>query len=203
MNCHHARQLISPYLDHQLTGRELLALQDHLAVCASCDRERQSLRQVKLLLRGLSQPRVPPGFSRNFSETIALRLEQPGSGPSRQVLCLPRPQRGRRLATALALSCLTMVSLAAPFAPEAHEALRASAAFASGGPAFPVPSSTDALLSAQPADHLLPVSPGASPSGFTVPRGDALTLVGTETDFELRPPEASFSGGQLAVFRPR
>ena len=125
MNCHRARLLISPYLDHQLSGREKLALQDHLAVCASCDRERQSLRQIKLLLRGLAEPRPPRGFSpgdfsQRFSETIALRLEQTDSAlPSWRVTHLapmhltpPRPQRGRRLATALALSCLTVVSFA-------------------------------------------------------------------------------------------
>lgn len=205
MNCHYARQLISPYLDHQLSGREMRALQDHLAVCSSCDRERQSIRQVKLLLRGLSGPRLPQDFSRNFSETIALRLAQPETEmQSWRVLTLapPRPQRGRRLATALALSCLTVLSFVAPFAPEAHDALRSSAALASGGPAFPVPSSTDALLSGQPSDHLLLVSP--APAGFTVPHGDVLTLADTEVPgYGLRAQDTSLGSSQFAVFRPR
>lgn len=206
MNCSRARQLISPYLDHQLSERETGALQGHLAVCAACDRERQSIRQVKLLLRGLSGPRLPQDFSRNFSETISLRLDQPSSGPSWQVLCLtpPKPQRGRRLATALALSCLTVVSFALPFAPEAHDTLKSSAGFASGGSAFPLPASTDALLSGQPADHLLLAVP--SPESFSALHGDSLTLADTETPgFALRSSLADtpLGSSQFAVFRPR
>lgn len=206
MNCSRARQLISPYLDHQLSERETGALQGHLAGCALCDRERQSIRQVKLLLRGLSGPQLPQDFSRNFSETIALRLDQPSSGPNWQVLCLapPRPQRGRRLATALALSCLTIVSFALPFAPEAHDTLKSSAGFASGGSAFPLPVSTDALLSGQPADHFLLTVP--APASFTVPRGDTLTLVDMETPgFALHSSmaDAPLGSSQFAVFRPR
>ena len=206
MNCSRARQLISPYLDHQLSERERTALQDHLAVCLSCDRERQSIRQVKLLLRGLSGPRLPQDFSRNFSETIALRLSQPETGTSWQVLTITaaRPQRGRRLATALALSCLTVVSFALPFAPEAHDASRSSAGFVSAGSAFPLPVSTDALLSGQPAEPLLLISP--APASFSAPRGDTLTLADTETSsFALRSPNAEepLGGSQFAVFRPR
>ena len=209
MNCHRARQLISPYLDHQLSGRERLALQDHLAACASCDRERQSLRQVKLLLRGLSEPRLPQGFSQHFSETVARRLEQPDSGaPGWRVMHLspPRPQRGRRLVTALALSCLTVVSFALPFAPEARDSARWAAA--SGGPAFPVPASTDALLSGRPPERALLASPSLSssavPAGFGVPRGDTLTLADAATlDFGFHTQDASLGGSQFAVFRPR
>ncbi len=211
MNCHHARQLISPYLDHQLSGREKLALQDHLALCASCDRERQSLRQVKLLLRGLAEPRLPRDFSsgdfsQRFSATVSLRLEQPGSAlPGWRVMHLPppRPQRGRRLATALALSCLTIVSFALPFAPEARPSARWAA---SGGPVFPVPASTDALLSGQPPERVLLVSPSldspAPPAGFGAPRGETLTDTAT-SNFGFRTQDASLGGSQFAVFRPR
>ncbi len=209
MNCHRARQLISPYLDHQLSGREKLTLQDHLAVCASCDQERQSLRQVKMLLRGLAAPRLPgefgpSDFSQRFSATVSLRLEQPESRlPGWRVMHLtsPRPQRGRRLATALALSCLTVVSFALPFAPEAR--LSEQSAAASGGPVFPVPASTDALLSGQPPERILMVSP-ASPAGFSVAHSDTLTLADTATSsFGFRAQDASLGSSQFAVFRPR
>lgn len=194
-----------------MSGRERLALQDHLAACASCDRERQSLRQVKLLLRGLAEPRLPRGFSpgdfsQRFSATVFLRLEQTSSGtPGWQVMPPPRPQRGRRLATALALSCLTVVSFALPFAPEVLPAARFAA---SGGPVFPVPASTDALLSGQPPERVLLVSPSlnsaALPAGFGTPRGDGLTLADTATSgFGFRAQDAGFGGSQFAVFRPR
>ena len=205
MNCHQARQLISPYLDHQLSGREMLALQDHLAVCVSCDRERQSLRQIKLMLRGLSEPRLPRDFSQRFSQSVSLRLEQPNGGaPGWQVISLspPRPQRGRRLATALALSCLTVVSFALPFAPEARDSARSAAGF--GGPVFPVPATTDALLSGQPPERVLLVSPGSPPAGFNVPRGETLTLADTAApSYGFSAEDASLGGSQFAVFRSR
>lgn len=209
MNCHRARQLISPYLDHQLSEREKTAIQDHLAACASCDRERQSLRQIKLLLRGLAEPRLPGGyptddFSQRFSQAVSLRLEQPNSAPPGwRVMHLPppRPQRGRRLATALALSCLTIVSFALPFAPEARYSAQA-AGFA--GPVFPVPASTDALLSGQPPERVLLVSPGSAPTGFSAPRSDTLTLADTATsNFGFRTQDPSLGSSQFAVFRPR
>ncbi len=107
MNCRAARQLISPYLDGQLTGREMLALGDHLENCESCQQEIESLRQVKALLRGLAVPRPPLEFSRQLTsqEIYAQNL-------SWRVISLPpRPQRGRRLMAALALSCLTLFVL--------------------------------------------------------------------------------------------
>ena len=164
------------------------------------------MRQVKLLLRGLAEPRLPGSpydFSERFSETVARRLEQSDSAlPGWRVMRLPppRPQRGRRLATALALSCLTVVSFALPFAPEVRPAAQFAA---SGDPMFPVPASTDTLLSGQP-ERVLLVPPGSTPAGFEVPRGDTLTLADTAApSFGFRTQDASFGSAQFAVFRPR
>ncbi len=127
MNCHRARQLISPYLDQQLTGREMLALQQHFSECASCEAERRSIRQVKTLLRGLHEPRPRA----DLPGVIAVRLSE-AEQPLWRVLSLPvapsSAPRGRRLATALALSCLTVLSFAATcFAPASRDgALTAS-----------------------------------------------------------------------------
>jgi len=123
LNCHRARQLISPYLDQQLTGRDMLALQQHFSECTSCEAERHSIRQVKMLLRSLHGPRPRPDLQSAISARLA-EAEQ----PLWRVVSLtitpvwpPRPQRGRRLATALAFSCLTVFSFAAAcFAPAPH-----------------------------------------------------------------------------------
>ena len=214
MNCHHARQLISPYLDQQLTGREMLALQDHFAVCLSCERERQSIRQVKALLRGLREPSLP----RDFSGGIALRLEKAEAAPQGwHVLCLPmpKPQRGRRLATALALSCLTALSFAAPFAPDQNAVHMSSSLIGVDSPAFAVPAAPEGALSSPMSERMMWVSvndltllPPAQPS--TLPSGGALMLTGMDLpptppglETAAHSPETSFGAAQFAVFRPR
>ncbi len=134
MNCHHARQLISPYLDGQLTGREMLDLGDHLAGCESCRVEMQSLRQMKTLLRGLHTPAPRLEFSRQLSsqEILSGRASWPPA-------LLPlRPQRGRRLAAALALSCVTLLA----FAPASRDSQNNASNNAPYAPTsgFPAPS---------------------------------------------------------------
>jgi hypothetical protein len=214
LNCHHARQLISPYLDHQLTGREMLALQDHFAVCASCDRERHSIRQLKALLRGLQEPSLPRGFSGG----IALRLEQMEAGPAGwRVLCLPppKPQRGRRLATALALSCLTMLSVVAPFAPDVRNAERVSSSLlGSYNPALDA--APNAVFSERMPERItwvtasdLTLLPSDQPSAL--PRGGSLMLTGLDTapvqsGLEMpgrTAPNSSFGSVQLAAYASR
>lgn len=85
----------------------MLALGDHLENCESCRQEMESFRQVKALLRGLAAPRPPVTFSRQLTsqEIYAQSL----SWHTTRVP--PRPQRGRRLMSALALSCLTLFVL--------------------------------------------------------------------------------------------
>lgn len=161
MNCHRARQLISPYLDQQLTGQQMLELQQHLAHCASCNAERLSIAEVKRLLRGLYATRPRPELSQRIVEQM-MQQEQNGL-PS---LSLPPvPQRGRRLALSLALSCLTVLTVAAPFAPGALQQARRSA------PATPTP---DPLMMSADTSGLLTLTP--PPPG----RSGFVTLTGAE-----------------------
>jgi len=59
LQCPEAKQLFSPYLDGALTGTEMLALQSHLAECAGCSRQYESLRRTQNLLSSVARPRVP------------------------------------------------------------------------------------------------------------------------------------------------
>jgi len=59
LQCLEAKRLFSPYLDGVLTGTEMLALQEHLSECDSCDERYQSLRQTQQLLVSVRRPKVP------------------------------------------------------------------------------------------------------------------------------------------------
>lgn len=87
-------------------------------MCASCEAEQRSIRQVKMLLRSLHEPR--PG--NRMEAQISMRLDD-AEQPLWRIFVLtpPRPQRGRRFATALALSCLTVLSFAASLAPASRD----------------------------------------------------------------------------------
>ena len=104
----------------------MLALQEHFSVCDSCEAERHSIRQVKLLLRSLHSPHPQA----DLHGRISVRLTE-AEQPLWRVLVLttPRPQRGRRLVTALAISCLTVLSFAASLAPASRDGALTTSGF--------------------------------------------------------------------------
>jgi anti-sigma factor RsiW len=61
MNCGRAQNLLSAYLDRELAGSEMLAIQEHLRSCPACAAEQQSLQSVRALLgsMGRVEPRDP------------------------------------------------------------------------------------------------------------------------------------------------
>ena len=59
LQCLQAKRLFSPYLDGAVTGTEMLALQGHLAKCAACDKDYQSLRQTQQMLAAMERPKAP------------------------------------------------------------------------------------------------------------------------------------------------
>lgn len=131
MNCHRAHQLVSPYLDHQLTGAEMLEIQQHLGGCRSCAEEYEAARHIKSLLRSLRvQEPVGPLDAR-----IAQRVTQQDGAfswalPTRPAP--PRPQAGRRLTAALALSCVALFAITPSFAPPARDSAAGRAPASAG-----------------------------------------------------------------------
>lgn len=81
MNCGKVQNLLSCYIDRELPGVDMLAIQRHLDQCAECSREYQTLLQVKRLLSEM--PVVAP------SPTLEERLVQNVLGAS------PAPSRSR------------------------------------------------------------------------------------------------------------
>lgn len=61
MNCGKVQNLLSCYIDRELPGIEMLAIQRHLDECTECRREYQTLLQVKRLVSAM--PVVPPSVS--------------------------------------------------------------------------------------------------------------------------------------------
>jgi hypothetical protein len=116
VNCRQARQLITPLVDQELTGQQMFEVQTHLANCAYCAEEYRVLQQMKLVLRSLSTQRpVTPLETRIVT---SLNREFSGQRTTQIIMQISyRPQRGRRLVTALALSCVGILVAAAPFAP--------------------------------------------------------------------------------------
>lgn len=104
----------------------MLAMQRHLASCASCAAEAGQVREVRRLLRSLST--VAPGgpLEARISQRVAGSKCGVRFGTAADALA--RPQRGRRLAGALALSSAALLMLAAPFAPSTGDAVRAGTA---------------------------------------------------------------------------
>ena len=64
------RELLSAYLDGELSASEQQALARHLASCDTCGEQLDGLRQVRTLLRALPSPALPRSFT--LPETGAL-----------------------------------------------------------------------------------------------------------------------------------
>jgi len=75
LQCPQARQLFSPYLDGAVTGTEMLALQNHLAECAKCEREYESLRRTQQLLTSVGRPKVPADLGLRLRLAISREVE--------------------------------------------------------------------------------------------------------------------------------
>ena len=59
MECSEARQLFSSYLDGTVTGRQMLAVQEHIGSCVKCAGEYEMLRQAQQMLVSMGRPKAP------------------------------------------------------------------------------------------------------------------------------------------------
>jgi anti-sigma factor RsiW len=55
MNCQHAQNLISSFIDHELNAEETRELRRHLFSCSECDREYQEFLRLKTFLENVIQ----------------------------------------------------------------------------------------------------------------------------------------------------
>jgi anti-sigma factor RsiW len=126
MLCGRVTNLLSAYLDRELTGAEMLQVREHLARCTACCREQEKLAATKALLGGMAA--VEP--SGDYVRATMLRL-----AVARREAAVARREPGWRLwwyslkgerfrvgalATGLAMALVACgVALQQPKAPDA------------------------------------------------------------------------------------
>jgi hypothetical protein len=59
MNCAEYKKLFSPYLDGQVSGKEMRTLTRHMQECENCAREYAATRRTQQLLSGLGKAKAP------------------------------------------------------------------------------------------------------------------------------------------------
>jgi hypothetical protein len=59
MKCAEYKRLLSPYLDGQVSGAEMFALQNHMKECASCAREYAEVQRTMQLIVALNKAKAP------------------------------------------------------------------------------------------------------------------------------------------------
>lgn len=118
MNCRIVIPLLTPYLDQRLTGQQMLAVECHLAQCADCAEELESIQQAKSLLRSLvhKSPEVEMEI-----RLLQVMQQGPDLGPRSWNQPEVPYRRGQRLAKALAFSMFVVLVVAAPFAPQSGD----------------------------------------------------------------------------------
>lgn len=70
MNCKTAQNLLSAYIDAELSGAEMSRMRRHLCDCEECQREETEIRMLKDLLVGTPQVEPPHGFEDRLCEAI-------------------------------------------------------------------------------------------------------------------------------------
>lgn len=105
MNCSKVQNLLSCYIDRELPGMEMLAIQKHLDVCSECAKEYQALLQVKRLLSNLVVVVPSPDMEGRLAKAVAEMAI-----PNRQWSLIWGWKRFRPLALAATVAALALTS---------------------------------------------------------------------------------------------
>ena len=87
MKCDEVRENLAACLDGEIEGASRRAVDEHLAVCAACSKERDALAATWRLLDLAQPPSVPAGFD----ERLLARVRTEGRAPRGRILGLPLP----------------------------------------------------------------------------------------------------------------
>jgi hypothetical protein len=76
MNCGEAKKLFSPYLDGQVSGREMRALDGHMEECSRCTREYAAIQRTQRLLADLGPKRAPDDLALKLRVAISREVAE-------------------------------------------------------------------------------------------------------------------------------
>jgi anti-sigma factor RsiW len=85
MNCERVRNLLSAYLDRELSTEEFRLVRAHLVACADCSAELEAERTLKDALAGLPSAEVPEGFLDDIFARLDGEEAQVPAGPARVI----------------------------------------------------------------------------------------------------------------------
>jgi hypothetical protein len=97
MNCDGVRDLLSAYLDGELSPGELLRVEQHLRRCHACADEVDSLRQTTALVASLEEVELPASFHAQLHERL-VALGPPAAAVRRASHASTRQRQQRRWA---------------------------------------------------------------------------------------------------------
>lgn len=76
MKCAEAKSLLSPYLDGAVTGRQMLALGQHMKSCRSCEGEYRLLLETQKMLSRMGRRKAPADLSLRLRVAISQEIAQ-------------------------------------------------------------------------------------------------------------------------------
>lgn len=111
MKTNHPEQLLSSYVDDELTEKERREISKHLASCESCRKSVEELRALRVRIREAADVTLPDNFV--YSVLRSARREKENS-----VVWLGTERLARNVVVALTLFVLALVGLGTFFRPE-------------------------------------------------------------------------------------
>ena len=72
MNCHKVKALLIPFLEGELPGKSKEKIEEHLKVCASCQKEAEQLSKSWQMLDRYAAPKLKDDFTVNLMQKIRL-----------------------------------------------------------------------------------------------------------------------------------
>ncbi len=143
MRCRRARSLLSIFCSGELTGRQQVALREHLAECADCRKEAAAFTSVREATKEMSMRSV----SADFNNKLLNRIAAERFAETRTQAYLPQPApilRWKLAIPVLATACLAVVAAVGWYSHQ--EPSEQWAAAGSNGP-------NDSYRTVQPLDN--------------------------------------------------